>query len=217
MSVLINFLERLNRKERYFVLAHATGVRDLSIGQQFRKELSDAIGVEVPESARLFMDYHFDWLISSLRLAYDQPARLFFKNSPKEVMGNQEDLDLLVAFEERQVTHLVMIEAKAATSWLTEQLRSKVNRLEKIFREGEVWEGHVEPHLVLMSPGEPSADVTKVLSRWDKSHGPTPWIQLNYRNERLVVERTMADKRPSKTGRHYLIHSEWKTSQRRAA
>src|SRR3546814_684722 len=112
MSTLINFLERLNRKERYFVLAHATGARDLTLGQQMRQQLTDKIGAEVPANARLFMDYHFDWLITSLRLAFDQPARLFFKNTGKEIQGNQEDIDLLIAFEERTVTHLVMIEAK---------------------------------------------------------------------------------------------------------
>ncbi len=216
MSVLINFLERLNRKERYFVMAHATGVRDLRMGADFRRELTAAIGVDVPESASLFIDYHFDWLVSSLRLAYDQPARLFFKNRGKEVLGNQDDLDLLVAFEDRTVTHLVMIEAKAGSSWNRKHLASKIERLEKIFVEDEVWSKHVVPHFLLLSPAMPSEAILSLLPEWAQAESSRPWIPLNYPNERLVVERTMADERPSKTGRHYLVKSEWKT-QRRAA
>jgi hypothetical protein len=216
MSVLINFLERLNRKERYFVMAHATGVRDLSIGDEFRRQLSAAIGVEVPASARLFMDYHLDWLVASLHLAFDQPARLFFKNAGQEVKGNQEDLDLLVAFEDRAVTRLVMVEAKAATAWSSAQLRSKVDRLKKIFPSEQVWSPHVTPHFLLLSPAHPSQEILKLARSLEMPTEGDPWVQLKFPAERLVVERTMADGRPSKTGRHYLVHSESK-AQRRAA
>ena len=215
MSVLINFLDRLNRKERYFVMAHATGARDLVTGEEFRRELSSAIGVDVPGSARLFIDYHFDWLVTGLRLAYDQPARLFFKNIGKEVQGNQEDLDLLIAFEERSVTHLVMIEAKASSSWTKKQLESKVKRLKSVFVDDEVWSQHVRPHFLLLSPTLPSQGILDMLPEWGNGDAKR-WIQLNYPNERLTVERTMADGRPSRTGRHYLVKSEW-ISQRRAA
>lgn len=198
-------------------MAHATGVQNLSLGEDFRKQLSEALGVEVPVSSRLFIDYHLDWLVSSLRLAYDQPARLFFKNAGKEVKGNQEDVDLLVAFEVKTVTHLVMIEAKAGSSWSKKQLLSKVEKLENIFVSGEVWSGHVQPHFLLLSPTEPSEETLDLLPQWNlDEESEERWLKLNYPNERLVVERTMADGRPSRTGRHYLVRSEWK-KQRRAA
>ena len=208
MSTLINFLERLNRKERYFVVAHATGARDLTLGEDMRQRLSRETGVQVPASARLFIDYHFDWLVASLRLAFDQPARLSFRNTGQAVQGNQEDLDLLVAFEDRTITQLVMVEAKAGTAWSISQLRSKVARLNSMFGKDGANFPLVKPHFLLLSPGKPSPQVMKAMPKWDTAPASHRWIPLNYPKERLIVERTLVSKQPSRTGRYFTVHSE---------
>jgi hypothetical protein len=207
LSTLINFIERLNRKERYFVIAHATGTRDLVLGADIRDKISQQTGAEVPASARLFVDYHIDWLVASLRLAFDHPARLSFKNTGQAVQGNQEDIDLLVAFEERSITHLVMIEAKAAVTWSLSQVRSKVARLNSMFGKDGKQFPLVKPHFLLLSPRPPSPQVVKALPKWGDA-SKERWMQLNYPKERLVVERTLASKKPSRTGRHFTVRSE---------
>jgi hypothetical protein len=113
------------------------------------------------------MDYHFDWLYASLQLAdrfphdadlKDQPFespdfRLPKAKQPVYVNENQEDIDLLVAFETVDTTHLVLVEAKGATSWSNAQLNSKLGRMKTIFDPDAKWSrSDVQPHLVLISP-----------------------------------------------------------------
>jgi hypothetical protein len=208
MSTLVDFLERLNRKERYFVIAHATGARNLVIGHELQRQLGEVTGVEAPANARLFVDYHLDWLVASLRLAFDQPARLSFRNTGQAVKGNQEDIDLLVAFEERAVTHLAMIEARASARWSMDQLRAKVKRLNSIF--GIVGDRFplAKPHFLLLSPVRPPAQVMKALPKWDRDSARPQWMPLSYPKERLIVEKTLASKKPSRTGSYFTVKSE---------
>ena len=61
------------------------------------------------------------------------------RNSDKDlVVGNQEDIDLLIAFEKQAKTHLVLVEAKGGTAWGNDQLRSKASRLQHIFAKGRL-------------------------------------------------------------------------------
>ena len=73
------------------------------------------------------------------------------------IEGTQKDIDLLVAFDDRAKTHLVLIEAKGDTSWLNKQLSSKALRLSRIFGS-EVLPKDVTPHFVMMSPNNPEPE-----------------------------------------------------------
>lgn len=67
------------------------------------------------------------------------------------VTPNQENIDLLVAFEDLEITHLRMIEAKAATGWTNKQTLSKADRLREMF----VGDGGKYPNVSRVFVGPP--------------------------------------------------------------
>jgi hypothetical protein len=171
VSDLLETLEAFNRKERFFLFSYATGNSDrgLRLSDDFRNDLGKAMRVDVPPGAKGYIDYHIDWLHAAVLLARDpggpmprpnwkpgtsEPA---LKAEPPWVStGNQEDLDLVVAFESGAVTWLLLIEAKAETNWTNEQVRSKAGRLRRIFGSGEVDSGSlIQPRFCLMSRQPP--------------------------------------------------------------
>ena len=72
-----------------------------------------------------------------------------------------EDIDLLVAWDEGPITHVVMLEAKGDSPWSTSQMNSKSARLEQIFGTNGDGFPHVTPHFGLMSPRPPQRISTK--------------------------------------------------------
>lgn len=132
MPNLIEYLESFNRKERFFLIGEALGNPDFRLSNDFRTRLSAAFGVPVPANALVAMDYHLDWIHASLFLASPGvDERAVHPNTDAIATGNIEDTDLLVAFEEGQITHLMLIEAKAETGWTNRQMDSKAGRLKK--------------------------------------------------------------------------------------
>ena len=67
------------------------------------------------------------------------PAAPFSRENFSEINRDQQDIDLLVAFDYKTagavITHLVLIEAKAYLGWNNAQLDEKADRLRKIFGE----------------------------------------------------------------------------------
>ena len=133
MLNLIEHLRSFNRKERFILLTEALGRERL--GEDFRRRLGEAIGMTIPADAYVAMDYHLDWLQMALHLADNPPPKEPIRNDDL-VTGNQEDSDLLVAFDHELTTHIVLIEAKVETGWTNKQLNSKAERLSRIFGEG---------------------------------------------------------------------------------
>lgn len=175
MLSLIDGLEAFDRKERHFLVRFVIGPDADRLDEGFRTAVGEALDLHIPVTARWWMDYHLDWLYAALVLhstpvqeRYPSPG--FAGGSPTapllNVNANQEDVDLLVAFEDGGVTHLVLLEAKADTAWTNKQIRSKVRRLTRIFPDGGQSYGGIQPHLVLCSPRQPrSLDVT-LLPEW---------------------------------------------------
>ena len=132
MSDLIKHLRSFNRKERFILLQAALGTDTFSLDDGFRERLGEVVGATVPADAFVAMDYHLDWLQMALYLAATPsppspiPSDDLFK-------ANQEDVDLLVAFDDTATTHLVLVEAKMETGWTNSQLCSKAQRLRLIF------------------------------------------------------------------------------------
>ena len=153
---LIELLKQFNRKERFHLLCHAFGCvgESFRLGDDFREALGTNIGVPVPSDALVAMDYHLDWIDLAIWLL-DQSA-LPTKQAPIphecRVAGNQQDIDLLVAFEREGTTHLVLIEAKGDMAWSNSQLKSKAKRLGSIFGKEIPNAGTVQPHFVMISP-----------------------------------------------------------------
>ena len=192
MGDLIEILESFNRKERFFLIAHALGLQSdsgepaFSLSDSFRKDLS------IPADAcRIFvaMDYHLDWLQAALRL-YRDPGKTEFSNKGKVIEGTQEDVDLLVAYEASGQFHLILVEAKAYSGWTNKQLLSKAKRLRKIFGEdGKEWD-NVQPHFYAIGPKESKGLRPKCLPKWMLSdHGKLQWLPCLRLPKRLKVVR----------------------------
>ncbi|MDE0038463.1 MAG: hypothetical protein OXU77_13060 [Gammaproteobacteria bacterium] len=158
---LIDALKRFNRKERFHLLHHVLGYEGWSfrLSEEFRKDLCSNIGELVPPGALVMMDYHLDWISMAVWLSgrHELPTRQTPALNEARVVGNQEDIDLLVAFRSSGTVHIVLIEAKGDTSWSNSQLESKVLRLREMFGEVIPDGAKVRPHFVLMAPKESAA------------------------------------------------------------
>lgn len=196
MHTLANILERFNRKERNLLIRDILDCRDepMPLASDFRERLAKAVGVskECLDGAWWATDFHFDWLAGALLTFMKAETQRRQENHPKLVMGNQEDLDLVVVAHAPAATrpqHLILIEAKAYGHFSTEQYRSKVARLEALYafyRELERESPHrISFHYVLYSPTRP----TKLVPM------PLPWQSndaavLEHINLKLAVPRS---------------------------
>ena len=161
----------------------------------FSRKLYECIGVKVPERAFLAMDYHLDWIQMALYLSENtqiQSGTIFDNPGFDEINKNQEDVDLLIAFEEDGTnwskTHLVLIEAKAYLHWDKPQLERKVKRLERIFGGDGQRHATVVPHFVLMTGRKPRNIRSAPLPHW-KDDRTRPFL-LEYRLQpRLKITR----------------------------
>lgn len=105
---------------------------------------------ENPQCIYAAMDYHLEWLHAALwsvrRPASDGKAVPIWPDregpirAPEQfdIMGNQEDADLVVVIEDRGHAYLVLIEAKGDSSFSRTQLASKLTRLKLILDRDHV-------------------------------------------------------------------------------
>ena len=194
---LINNLKAFNRKERFILLHKAIGFSDQSfrLGDAFRTELSESLGiVEIPSDALVVMDYHLDWLQMAMYLtANPQPSGLIPNPAKDLVKGTQQDIDLLVAFELKRKTHVILVEAKGDTAWSNKQMSLKTDRLKHIFAEGRPGRDAVEPHFVIMSPKESKNENFKAtLDGMNLSGNGPVWLPLPLPNG--LVKATRCDR-----------------------
>ncbi|MCR5867732.1 hypothetical protein [Aquincola sp. J276] len=159
---LVDALKRFNRKERYWLIRNALGPTSERLDEGFRARLAEAIGKDIPATAWWAMDYHLDWLVGALTLVA-QGDRGFEaqSNDAGLVNGNQEDMDLVVAFDDT----LLMIEAKGESAWSNAQFQSKVARLEKL-RAAGLLPASIKIFFVLTSPHEPKFLVPEEGAAW---------------------------------------------------
>ena len=99
MLDLIELLETLNRKERFFLIRQALGT--FRLDDEFRRRLGEATCLAIPCDAFAAMDYHLEWLAAALCAYECGNVDCLFDNRQRVVRGNQEDTDLLVVFKGR--------------------------------------------------------------------------------------------------------------------
>ena len=203
MSDLVEHLRSFNRKERFILLREALG-RD-TLGDAFRTWLGAVIGVAVPPEAFVAMDYHLDWLQMALYLAGDPSPPERIRNDGL-VRGNQEDVDLVVAFDGDATTHVVLVEAKVETNWANSQLESKARRLHRIFGEGRPGVQLATPHYVFASPEPPPPGIrTAGWPDFMKPHGKPVWMKLERPSGLKKPTRCTAGGKTSQRGRFVRI------------
>ena len=173
----LDTLKSFNRKERFILLHHVLGfeAQTFPLSDSFRRELAACVGIpHIPRGTYVAMDYHLDWLHLAVHIASEAGVEWPVANAGL-MRGNQQDIDLLVAFEERGEIHLVLVEAKGDTYWSNDQLYSKVARLDGIFPTA----GIAVPHFVLMSPVESHRIQCDDWPGWMKREDGRPyWLEL---------------------------------------
>ena len=151
---LIERLGRFNAKERYWLVREALG--HFEPRPAFVRAVAAAIGVDEPPAATVYaaMDYHLNWLWAALtpHTPGDGMPAPRDASDANPIRNNQEDVDLLLAWERADgVTQLVLVEAKCTTRFTREQLTSKLQRFRAI-RHAANLRGRVDIKLLLISP-----------------------------------------------------------------
>lgn len=210
MASLLEILRGFERKERFAVLTEAMGFNPdtVRLKDSFRRKLEDSIEHPIPPCVFLAMDYHLDWIEIALHLHSSEstPQSPFPHDRASLINSNQQDIDLLIAFEGedlagKAISHLVLIEAKAFSSWNNEQLISKATRLKEIFGDEGTCYRTVQPHFVLMTgKGIKSVSATK----WPQfMKNDDSFRILNYHlPERLKITRCDGNGKNNAAGDH---------------
>lgn len=206
MADLLQVLESLNRKERFFLIGQALGNPGFTISESFRKLIADSLGLSVPANPFAAIDYHLDWLYASLYLAFKDKREAVHSNGCGLVTANQEDVDFLVAYKDGEVYHVVLLEAKGATGFTNHQMTSKAARLGSIFGpEGDRWES-VVPHFAIVSRRPPQQLRLEDWPTWMKRpDGTVSWMPLQMPRDRdlVRVERCDETGKPSQGGQYW--------------
>ncbi len=188
MTPFLRYLDSFNRKERFFLIKAAMGESAFKLSKPFRVELENKFGLSVPANAFVAMDYHLDWIAASLFLARpgtDEEA--VHRNAGPIASGIIRDVDLLVAFDDGNITNLLLIEAKATAAWSTTEMRPKVERLKQIFGPDGKNYPEVRPQFALTSPRQPEKLNTSFWPSWMTRDGASVWFPLPMPSERLVM------------------------------
>ena len=191
MSSFIGNLERFNRKERYFLIGMALGNREFRLDPAFRVRLGNKYSLTIPGTAFVAMDYHLNWIFAAAALSFDTPLQgNIFSNKTGIVDGTQEDVDLVVAFEDSSgINHVIMLEAKGFTSFNNRQFEHKMNRIKDIFGEdGQRWQA-IKPYFGLVSPRKSSKLRVEECPSWSKVEGTLPWFEMPLPDNRLILYR----------------------------
>jgi hypothetical protein len=201
MTSLIAVLEQFNRKERNLAVRYILGhvKPPPALDTEFCHKACDELAFErnALDSAWWATDYHISWLAGALALHTkgrdaekiswpNQPVKLRSRRSARDkepverqiAEGNQEDVDLLIATEDR----IILIEIKAYSSWDPIQLQSKLTRIRlvKKFYEDELKGRSVSFHFVLLSPDRPKEETLHQVHwpDWVYRDSRIPWIKL---------------------------------------
>ena len=208
MPNLIETLSSFNRKERFYLIGKALGNSTFVLSDAFRRDLAHALDPElppIPKDAFAAMDYHLDWIYASLYIARNALPAPCTANATGKIRGTPEDVDLLVAFEDRGQRHLVLIEAKGATGFTNKQFKSKATRLEEIFgKHGNCWPG-VTPHFAVISPRKPQRLETASWPQWMTREGRIPHLRLDMPNNLMKVTRCDEQARSSSIGGYWKV------------
>jgi hypothetical protein len=213
MLNLLSLLDAFNRKERFFLIRYMLeGDMSLHPVAKFRTALGSALSMDIPPDASWWMDYHLDWLYASLAIHEDggtfDSTRVYPSPDPggKNVNANQQDIDLLIAFEEQETTHVLLIEAKLDTSWKNKQYSSKVARLGQMFGHDGTKYPDVVPHFSIFSPKEPTKLSAIGLCPWMlNKDGKPPWVELAANRKWRQITRCDRGGIRSESGEHWRV------------
>ena len=174
--------------------------------------LSELVGVRIPARPYLAMDYTLDWLHAAITCyltptAWQVPQPIVGKT----ITGSQEDVDLLVAWEDDR-PRLLLVEAKGFTGWSNKQMASKAARLESIITPPVL--ERIDVHFVLVGPSESKGLLTDTWPAWMRHENRVHFLQVDDPGARRGVRRS-APGHPHETGPVSKPWSHWSTVPRK--
>ena len=203
MNAFVDLLKKFDRKERNWLIRDMLGNPPLS--EKFRERLEHAISehrpnFSIPSTAWWAIDYHWDWIFGAVKQLHSDKMPFENRNS---VAGHQEDVDLIVAFDE----NVILLEAKATGSWSNSQASSKLGRYERLqnFAQ-ETGAQKLQFFFLLASPKAPINLPDD--SRWGTSSGRSAWMRLSIpivEYEYLAVTRCHIDGATAKDGGYWKV------------
>jgi hypothetical protein len=185
---LVENLRRFDSHERGLLLEWATGSR-LRLGEQVRNAIGEMIRRKPPADAFVAMDYTLDWLFAATRWTLDPDTCKHPQPWPdhRALAASPEDVDLVVAWEDRERPHVVLLEAKGFTGWSNKQMASKAARLNAIFG-GRLAE-HFDVHFILAGPAPSKGLKTQDWPNWMKPGQRTHFLPIDDPGPKLAVQR----------------------------
>lgn len=174
-------------------------------------ELSRKIGVQVPARPYLAMDYTLDWLHAALTCfldprAWEHPQPIVANT----VTGSQEDVDLLVAWEDQAGPHLLLVEAKGFTGWSNKQMSSKAARLGAICTPAVL--DKIDVHFVLVGPSESKGLNHEAWPEWMRKHNRLHFLPIPDPGVRWGVRRSNPTLGPGDSAKSW---SHWSAVKRK--
>lgn len=211
---LIENLKSFNRKERFYLVGQMLGNPEFRMDDKQLDKISALIDIKIPREYFAAMDYHLDWNYASLFLTQNHDEkpfpRNFIDNKQKvdlQISGTQEDVDFILAFvDEKQMTHLVMIEAKGDSYFSNGQLDSKNKRCKAIFGNENTWPG-VRPHFLICSPKKPQKITIEEPAYFMFKNFKLPWLELDMGDGKNKVTRWGGDDKPYSDGIYWIVGS----------
>ena len=211
MRGFIENLKSFNRKERFYLVGMALGNKEFNefnVSRHFAEKLSETFGLHVPENAFCAMDYHLDWIYASLFLASKGNLNDIYPNTDRIITATQQDIDLLVTFQQAGEHHVIMLEAKGATPWVNGPLNSKAARLAVIFGEGGDRFESVIPHFAIVSPREPRWLNYNRWPEWMRHDNTVPWLKLQMPPGLRKISRCDKEGHSTQGGEYWQILNE---------
>lgn len=202
MTNLLEQFRKFNSKERFFLIGAAFDNINFSLSDNFSSRLRDVLSINITNDAFNAMDYHLDWIWASLIFAFTDKKNII-SNDSKIIKGNQEDIDFLIAFQDGNIYHVILIEAKGVTSWDNKQMKSKAERLTNIFGEKGTHWPKVVPHFVLMSKNRPQKLDLSFWPEWMKPNNELHWLPIDIPNDLVKVTRCNKNGKSDKNGQFW--------------
>jgi hypothetical protein len=205
MSRMIESLTLLNSKERFFLVGYALGNCAFDPSLELRGDISRVLGLSLPKTVFATMDYHLDWVFAAAKLSCEGGTSCIYEIEEGCITATQEDIDFLIAYDEGDVCHVLLLEAKGVTGWTNSQTSSKAHRLRRIFgANGQRWFGII-PHFAIISPRPPQRLAVHDWPNWMAPGGSIPWIKLSNIEGHCRVHRCDSEGKEAKDGGYWTI------------
>jgi len=208
-SVLyLDYLRRLNRRQEAPLIGMALGNAVQSLDDGFKAQVKSRLGLDVPDGAFVAFDYQLSWLYAAAVLSRGT-GRAPYPAGGGIDRGNQETIDLAIAWPEEEDVILLLIEAVGVTGWSGKQLLSKALWLGDLFGFDAAagrWPG-LRPHFAIASPSAPPADMqVQEWPEWMQGvEGPPAWLRMHSPPGLLKVTRTTQDGAPRANGGYWIV------------